>query len=48
MFLLGVILLIIGLVTALKILFWVGLILLVIGAVLHFTPARSPYGRYWY
>lgn len=44
----GLLLLVIGLVTGIGVLLWIGVILLVLGAVLHFTPARSPYGRYWY
>lgn len=37
MFILGLILLIIGLVASISILFWIGLVLLLVGAVLYFT-----------
>lgn len=51
MVILGVILLIIGLVTTLKILFWIGVVLLVLGVLANFFYGyRRPVGsrRYYY
>lgn len=47
MWLLGLILLVLGLLLAVKVLFWLGLILLVVGLVLYFVPARAD-SRRWY
>lgn len=47
MWLLGLILLVLGLLLAVKVLFWLGLILLVIGLVMYFVPARAD-SRRWY
>lgn len=50
MFFLGLILLVLGLVLGIGVLLWIGVALLVLGAILHFAPARAPYGSrgYWY
>lgn len=52
MVVLGVILLIIGLVTTLKILFWIGVVLLILGVLANFWGYRRPSGyagrRYYY
>lgn len=52
MILLAIVLLLIGLLFAVKVLFWIGLILLVVGMVLNFGPPLSgpvdgPRRRYW-
>lgn len=47
MVILGLILLLIGLVVAVKLLFWLGIALLVVGLVLNFAPTEGPRRRYW-
>lgn len=47
MWVLGLILLVLGLVFAVKLLFWLGVVLLVIGLALYFVPARRD-SRRWY
>lgn len=48
MTILGVILLVLALIFAVKLLFWLGVILLVVGLVLEFGPVGGPNRRrYW-
>lgn len=48
MVVLGLVLLILGLLVALKILFWIGLILLIVGIVLNVVPTSSGTRRRYY
>lgn len=43
----GLILLILGLVLASSLLFWIGLILLLVGLLLNFVPVNGQRRRYW-
>lgn len=47
MWALGLILLVLGLVFAVKLLFWLGIIVLLIGLALYFAPSRRD-SRRWY
>lgn len=47
MIVLGLILLLLGLIVAVKLLFWLGIVLLVVGLVFNFAPTDGPRRRYW-